>query len=177
MIGMFISANFNCSAKENDTAEIEIIETQELPNILTDEELSRLYICKPDYRLVNTRIKEVSYEDARLLLCVSREEGGHTLDGQLWSMRTIFNRLFSDKFPNSVYDVVSQDGQFEVFWTGKYINANVNANSHIALAMIEGGWDDTCGALYWEADTNSDESWHKKNLEYIATVEGNIYYR
>ncbi len=168
----FIGANFNC-----ETEKAGIVETEELPDILTDADLSKLYTCKQDIRKKDKSIVEVSYEDARLLLCMSREEGGPTLDGQLWSMRTILNRLCSNEFPNSVYDVISQDGQFEVFLTGKYVNADVNANSHIALAMIEGGWNDTQGALYWEADTNSDESWHKQNLEYIATVEGNIYYR
>lgn len=154
-----------------------IVDTQELPYILTDEDLSKLYTCKQDVRKYDKNIVEVSEEDARLLLCVSREEGGPTLEGQLWALRTILNRVDSDKFPNTVYDVITGDGQFEVYETGKYLTADVNSNTHLALAKIEAGWNSTQGALYWEADTNSDNSWHKKNLEYITTVEGNRYYK
>ena len=43
--------------------------------------------------------------------------------------------------------------------------------------MIEGGWNETNGALYWEANTNSSDSWHKQNLTFIKEVEGNLYYK
>jgi len=136
---------------------------------------SLLYTCKDDIKKDTCLI--VNIQDAQLLMKIARQEGGPTLDGQLWSMRTIFNRLSNGSFGNSIWEIVSSDGQFEVFTSGAYINADVNANSHIALAMIEGGWDDTDGALYWHAEDSSEGSWHENNLTYIATVEGNRYYK
>lgn len=163
---------FSSSNKETKKVYVEAIDTEILP--LTDYELSQLYICRQDY--YNDNCLAFNTYDANLLMKISRAEGGNTLEGQLWSMRTILNRLDAG-WADNIYDIVSMDKQFEVFTTGTYIKADVNSNSHIALAMIEGGWDKTEGALYWRTDNGSENSWHENNLTYIATVEGNRYYK
>lgn len=153
------------------------IETETIPIVFTDDLLPLLHITTQDIRKQNPSIIEVNQVDAQLLMKIARAEGGPTLDGQLWSMRTIFNRLSNGSFGNSIWEIISGDGQFDVFINGSYINADVNANTHIALAMIEGGWDETQGALYWRAEKGSKDSWHERNLTYIATIEGNVYYK
>lgn len=158
----------------------EVVKTQDKDynrHILTDEQLSQLYTLKPEKRLTNTEILEFSYDDAQLLLAVGRTEGGPTLLGQLWAIRTIINRVQSDDFPNTVEEVIHQEGQFEVIDNGMWENADINSDTHIALAMIEGGWDETQGALYWEANSNTENSWHATHLEFIAEIEGNRYYK
>lgn len=168
---------------DNEVPTIEIEQTQEEQiHYYTHEELSQLYTCKSQNNLKDSSILELSYEDAQLLMKVARAEGGPTLDGQLWSMRTIINRMQDDSFPDTLHDVlfqVDKNGkyQFEVIETEEFENADVNSNTHVALAMIEGGWNETQGALYWEADTNSETSWHKTHLTYVKTINGNIYYR
>ncbi len=151
--------------------------TQELPNILTDAELSKLYTCKQDVRKQNPDEIEVDSIYVPLLLGIARAESGPTLEGQLWAIRTIFNRIENGNFGNNVYEVISYPGQFEVFTKGTYLKAEVNANTHIALAMVEGGWDETEGALYWRSDKDSEDSWHENNLTFIKEVEGNRYYK
>ena len=146
-------------------------------HILTQEELSQLYECEPVITNTNTQIVDLTYEEAQLLLRVARAEAGPTLEGQKWSMRVILNRVQDKNFPDSIGEVVNQPNQFEVVSSGVYRNAEINENSHLALAEIEKGWDETEGSLYWEADSNSDHSWHKKNLVYIKTIEGNRYYK
>lgn len=146
-------------------------------HILTNSELSQLYICKPDGRLINTQIIQLTYDEAQILMKVSRAEGGPTLLGQLWTMRTIINRVQSNDFPNNVIDVITEEGEFEVVWTGKYKDAEINVDTHIALAMIEQGWNKTQGALFFEASSNTENSWHAKNLTFIKEVEGQRYYR
>ena len=156
-----------------------IVETQplpELPRILTDEELSILYTCKQDIRKENTNTIELSYEDAQLLLKVGRSEGGPGLDGQLWVMNTIYNR-YEQKWGKSIWTILNDSKQFSVVTSGAYKTAEVNVNSHLALAQLEMGIDPTEGALYWEANTNSPDSWHKRNLTFIKEVEGNLFYR
>lgn len=158
----------------------EVVKTQDKDynrHILTDGQLSQLYTLKTDGRLINTQILEFTYEDAQLLLAVGRTEGGPTLLGQLWAIRTIVNRLQSSEFPNTVEEVINQEGQFEVIENGAWENADINSNTHLALAMIEGGWNETQGALYWEATSNSENSWHATHLHFIAEIEGNRYYR
>lgn len=152
-----------------------IIDTIDLPVILTDNDIQKIYIENPVEPEAD--VVELTYEEAQLLMKVARAEGGPGLDGQLWAMRTILNRVYHSRFDNTIQEVVSEENQFVVYGNGSYLKADVNANTHLALAMIEGGWDETEGALYWESDTNSNHSWHKKNLDYITTVEGNRYYK
>ena len=153
----------------------EIVDTIDLPVILTDIEIQKLYTENP--KEPEAEIVEMTYEEAQLLMKVARAEGGPSLDGQLWTMRTILNRVYHSRFDNTIEEVISEHNQFVVYSSGSYLKADVNENTHLALAMIEGGWDETEGALFWEADTNSNHSWHKKNLDYIKTVEGNRYYK
>lgn len=153
----------------------QVVETEKI-KYLTDYELSLLYTCQDDVRVKDDRIVELSLSDAILLMQVGREEGGTSCIGQLWVMRTILNRLKAG-WANTLWDVLTMDNQFTVVTNANYKEADLNASSHIALAMIEGGWDETQGALYWESNSNSSDSWHKKNLQFIAEIEGNLFYK
>lgn len=157
--------------------EVEVIETQEL-RTLTKEDYEKLYTLKDDVRKTDDRIVELSQSDAWLLMQIARSEGGKTLQGQLWVMGVLLNRINSEDFPNTLYEVVSQDNpiQFEVYKTGKYKEAELEPSSHLALAMIEKGINPTNGAIWFEATSNSDYSWHKQK-EFVAEVEGNLYYK
>ena len=155
---------------------VETMELPELPHYLTDEDLSRLYTCKGDIRKDDQNIIELSYDDAQLLMKVGRCEGGPGEEGQLWVMNTIYNRL-EQKWGNSLWEILNNEKQFAVVTSGAYKNADVNVNSHIALAKLEMGIDPTDGALYWESNTNSPDSWHKRNLSFIKEVEGNLFYK
>lgn len=150
---------------------------QNIVHYLTHEDLSTLYSCKPKKREKDSKILEFTYDEAQLLMHIARAEGGDTLEGQLWSMRTIVNRLYDDSFPDNIHDIVYDDGQFEVVTNGKYKDIELNANSHIALAMIEQGWNETKDVTYFEASSNTENSWHAKNLTLVAEVEGQRYYR
>lgn len=169
-IGLILFAYANVITKtSNEVPYVQAVDT------LTYPDYSLLYTCKPDKR--NDNCLYITIYDADLLMKIARQEGGPTLDGQLWAMRVIYNRLYAGNFGDSVWEIVSSTGQFDVFTTGAYINADINAESHIALAMLEGGWDETQGALYWRSDKGSCNSWHERNLQYIATVDGNRYYK
>lgn len=162
---------------KQENEEIEIIETQEL-RTLTKEDYEKLYSCKQDIRKTDEKIVEFSQFEAWLMMLIARSEGGKTLQGQLWVMGVLLNRINSKDFPNTLYEVVSQDNpiQFEVYKTGKYKEAELNSNSHLALAMIEKGINPTNGAIWFEATSNSDHSWHKQK-EFVAEVEGQLYYK
>lgn len=158
------------------TIEQPVLHVPNIVYILTHEQLSELYTCKPEQRKTNNNIVEFTYDEAQLLLKIAYSEGGEGVLGQAMCIRTIVNRIADPSFPDNIYDIVMQPGQFEVVTTGRYLLATPNANTHIALAMVEGGWDETEGATYWEASTNTNHSWHKRNLIYIKEVEGNIFY-
>lgn len=165
-------------ASIDEEEEVEPQQAVETVTYLTDYELSQLYSVSDDER-IKGNIIEMTYPEAQLLLQVARQEGGETLIGQLWVMRTIINRVECDErdFGDTIGEVIFGEGQFEVVIKGTYLEADVNDNSHLALAALEGGWDETKGALFFESNSNSKDSWHSKNLTFIKEVEGNRYYR
>ena len=168
---LLVFVYINAEAKEEPVQ----VELPQIIDTLTYPDYSVLYTCRQDKNTDSCLY--ITLPEADLLMRIARTEGGPTLDGQLWTMRVIYNRLSNGNFGNSIWDIISSTGQFEVFTTGQYIKADVNINSHIALAMIESGWNETQGALYWRTETGSTNSWHERKLQYIATIDGNRYYK
>ena len=81
-------------------------------------------------------------------------------------MRTVLNRVESPKFPNTLQKVIYAEEQFTPVWrTGSFYTVNPNDVCVEALELIRSGWDESEGALYYEACT--DGSWHSRNLELL----------
>lgn len=144
-------------------------------HILTRQELSQLYSYKDDINTDSTI--SLTINEATLLMQIARAEGGDTLEGQLWVMGLIINRLYDEDFPDTISEIISAPKQFEVFTTGAYKTADVNTNSHLALAQIESGENPTMGCLYFESSSNSHKSWHSTNREFVAEIAGNRFYK
>lgn len=174
LIGCLLASTDNRKEEEKQLQQIEDTLTY-----FTDNDFSRLYTTSDEVRNESDNIVEMTQSEAQLLLKVARQEGGSSIIGQCWVMRTIINRtLCEDKdFGSTIGEVLFKEGQFEVISNGSYANADVNVNSHLALALVESGWNETEGALFWESCRNSPSSWHKKNLTFIKEVEGNLFYK
>lgn len=83
---------------------------------------------------------EVNYEDAQCLMKIAQSEAGNQgVDGMALVMDVVLNRVASDNYPDTVYEVISQKGQFESFTNGRYNLAIPSADCHMALAEIEMG--------------------------------------
>ena len=81
-------------------------------------------------------------------------------------MRTVLNRVESPKFPNTLQKVIYAEEQFTPVWrTGSFYTVNPNDVCVEALELIRSGWDESEGALYYEACT--DDSWHRRNLKLL----------
>lgn len=56
---------------------------------------------------------DITPEDIEILACLAwREARGEGLLGMRLVIEVVFNRVLSDKFPNTIYDVLYQPGQF-----------------------------------------------------------------
>ena len=159
--------------------EVVVVEKPKWVHTLSTWELSKLYTLKDDPNMDTTI--NLTTPEATLLMQVARSEGGESLIGQAWVMRVLLNRIDSDRADfegiETIGQVVFQGNQFQVVTSGSYKKADVNTNTHLALAMVESGWDETDGALWFESISNSGESWHKRNLTFIKEVEGNLFYK
>lgn len=151
------------------SAEEEIIET----HILTDEELSLLYLTKDDFYCDTCLV--ISQEDAERLMRIAVVEDFTSAESQANVMAMILNRVDDPEFPNTIQEVIEQPGQFSTVSNGTYYNAEPDVNSHLALAMIEKGEVET-DALYFES-AKAKGTWQSENLVYLSTVGGTRYYR
>lgn len=154
----------------------EIIETQEV-HVLTRADFEKLYTCKQDIRKTDSSCIEVTYEEAQQLMRVAKAESGYNDFSQAYIMGVVKNRVDSDLFPNTISEVIFQKNpvQFSSTVDGAYDGAEIDVNSHIALAMLERGEIDHV-ALYFEASW-LEGSWQSKNREFLFEYGGTRYYK
>ena len=81
---------------------------------------------------------------ARVMYC---EAGNQGVTGAALVGRVILNRVESSRFPNDIESVVYQPGQFS---TASYLyRYEPNADCYAALDLLEDGWDESRGALFF----------------------------
>lgn len=144
---------------------------------LTDEQLAQLYTCKQDVRKEDSSIIELSQTDAWLLMKLAQCEAGGCATSQYLEMMVVINRLKSDEFPNSIKEIIYQDGQFSVVEEGKFDKTEPTVDSHIALSLVERGIDTSQGAIWVESSSNSDSSWHNQNKTFLYEMYGQRFYK
>lgn len=115
-------------------------------------------------------------EEQMLLKLTMAEAGGEDLEGKALVMRVVLNRVLDPEFPDTVEGVICQKDQFSPMWDGRYYDMIPDDDCHIALAMVQGGWDESYGATYFR--TNMDGStWHSENLMTLFTHGGHTFFK
>lgn len=120
-------------------------------------------------------------EDAEILKRIAMAEAeGESTEGKALVMLVVLNRVWSDGFPDTIEEVVFDTGggcyQFSpVAPGGRYWTTEPDDDCEAALELIESGWDESGGALYFEACAG--DSWHSRNLEYLFTEGNHKFYR
>lgn len=121
---------------------------------------------------------QLSDEDIYYLKKVATCEAGdvdvHTIS---LVMLVILNRVKSSKFPDTIYEVITQDNQFNVVKSKKWKTTEPNEKSDEAFNMIwDTLYDYSEGALYFESCKDAD-NWHSRNLEYLYKSDGVRFYK
>ena len=101
------------------------------------------------------------------------EAGIEGIGGMAFVMQTVINRMESEEFPNTIYDVVSESGQFSSFENGSYDKAIPKENSYKALELLKILQNQ--GQLYFEI--TSENSWQSRNLCRIFTYRNHTFYK
>lgn len=121
---------------------------------------------------------ESSRNEAYMLSRLAMAEAeGEPLEGKAWVIMVVLNRVESPDFPDTVEEVIFQPEQFSSVWDGRYDAVEPNEDCRLALEMVIEGWDESYGALYFEAVSNDTDTWHSRNLQYIETVGNHDFYR
>ena len=101
------------------------------------------------------------------------EAGVEGIGGMAFVMQTVLNRVESDEFPDTIYDVVSEYGQFSSFSNGSYQKAQPTENSRKALLLLNALQNQ--GQLYFEI--TSENSWQSRNLCKVFTYSNHTFYK
>ena len=122
---------------------------------------------------------DISYEDAQILMKIAVLEDHTDEVSQAYIMSLILNRVNSPNFPNTIREVVEQKleqkYQFLSLNDKRYINAEPDVNSHLALALIESGQIKT-DYLFYEA-LYVKNSWASRNREKVCEYGGSRFYK
>lgn len=97
------------------------------------------------------------------------------VEGEALVMRVVLNRVYSSEFPDSVTEVISQYNQFATYANGSYETAVPDETSAEAWSMVENGWDESQGAMWFER-TSEGDTWHSTSLTYLFTYGGHSFY-
>lgn len=101
------------------------------------------------------------------------EAGIEGIGGMTFVMQTVINRMESEDFPNTIYGVVSESGEFSTFSNGLYEKAEPTENSMKALELLKILQNQ--GQLYFEI--TSENSWQSRNLCKVFTYSNHTFYK
>ena len=143
----------------------------------------------PETKLKEEELGEVSHqslvasrdwgvEEAYLLAKIAMAEAeGEDTEGKALVIMVVLNRVWSDKFPDSIEEVIMQRKQFSVTQEGgRWWTVEPNEDCYKALDMVmTEQWDESQGALYFESEGRS--TWHQDNLEYLFQHGNHYFYK
>lgn len=138
---------------------------------------------KPDYEQLYTlhddkkkdTCLDLTYEDAQILMKIAVLEDHTDEVSQAYIMTIVLNRLNSEDFPNSIRQVIEQEGQFLKLSDSRYKKAEPDVNSHIALALVESGQIKT-DYLFYEA-LSVKNSWASRHRGKPDEYGGSRFYK
>ena len=116
-------------------------------------------------------------EDSEMLMKIAMAEAeGESVEGKALVMLVVLNRVWSDAFPDTIEEVIFQKNQFTPTAPGgRYWTTTPNEDCYAALELIQSGWDDSKGALFFES--SGKDGWHSQNLEFLYQIGGHKFYR
>lgn len=132
----------------------------------------------------NANVYQLEEEDYNLLLrIVQAEAGSEDSDGKLLVANVVLNRMNSDKFPDSVSEVVLQQSggvtQFSPVATGSIWKVEVTQETVDAVQRALEGEDISQGALYFAARKYADGDkmrWFDEHLTFLFKHGGHEFF-
>ena len=116
--------------------------------------------------------KEEQHLLAKLIMAEAEDE---PITGQALVGLVVLNRVKDTEFPNSIEEVVFQDGQFTPVSNGRFTAVDPDDSCKAAVHLIATGWDESEGATYFKADCES--TWHEDNLQFLFKKGGHYFFK
>lgn len=104
-------------------------------------------------------VSNISNSDLDLMAAIIEcEAGGESYEGKIGVGAVILNRMRSSEFPNTLSEVIYQNGQFEPVWTGKLasvLSRGANADCYAAARDVFAGANTIGERLFFHAGGGS----------------------
>lgn len=153
--------------------------------------LGILSVAASGQRVVDCNVMEkewkYSFQASELeVLCriVEAEAGGEDEEGKLLVANVVLNRVNSDKFPDTISEVVFQREkgvtQFSPVSDGKYYSVSISEETIEAVERALEGEDISQGALYFAARKYADSDrmrWFDENLTFLFRHGGHEFFK
>ena len=128
----------------------------------------------------NDSTLKLEYNDYNVLLkIVEAEAGGEDLTGKMMVANVILNRVKSDRFPNTVTEVVYQkcngSAQFSPTVDGRINTVSISQETLEAVERVLQGEDLSNGAYYFRS-VRCNSTWFDNSLRRVAEHGNHIFY-
>ncbi len=126
----------------------------------------------------STYNKSLNKEDRYLLAKIAMAEAeGCNIQTKVFVILVVLNRVQSDKFPDTIYEVIFEKNQFSPIKDGRWNKVEPNEECWEAVEIaIKYEYDYSEGALYFESCKN-ENNWHSRNLEYLYQIDSMRFYK
>lgn len=154
-----------------------IIEAVKLPKI---DEIAKASISENETQPTQSPQWAFTEAEVHMLTKIAMAEAeSESQESKQLIICVVLNRLKSDEFPNTIYDVIFQESngvyQFTPIGNGRYEKVEPDAECYDALKEVMYGWDESYGALYFEAC--KEKTWHDRALTFIKQVDAIRFYK
>lgn len=140
------------------------------------------YICVRRF-VSGAMTRTIALTDSdRLILnqIVEAEAGNQGFWGKVYVANVILNRMLSDKFPDTVKEIVYSSGQFSPVQDGRFYLVNISNETINAVEYAVTHADNSFGALYFMNPVASDDcniNWFNTNLTYLFSYKNHAFYK
>lgn len=104
--------------------------------------------------LAGAGVQEKTYTDNDLYILshiISAESGNCSEDMMISVGSVVLNRVADERFPDSIEEVVFQQGQYSPTWNGAYYNEPTDAACEVAQMLLEDG-SQIDASVVWQAE-------------------------
>lgn len=169
--------------EESAEAERSTVTTTAITNdetiITVQEDITKKEIKNTKKKKHKRKISEgrnLDKEEMHMLAKIAMAEAGNQdTEGKALVMLVVLNRVWGDnEFPDTIEEVLYQPKQFSPVMSGAFENIVPNKDCCEALKLVESGWDESQGALYFESKSSS--TWHEENLKFLFKHGDHYFY-
>ena len=179
---VIFTVTFTSRAKETKTeehveeTEVATAEKKIVPTVMSAEKIidSEMVLSTASVPSTDWDAEE-SYLLAKLAMAEAESED---TEGKALVICVVINRVWDDRFPNTIEGVIYQDAAFSSIDDGRFDRVEPDADCWEALEMVQiEHWDGSEGALYFERTPDDESStWHSRHLEKLFVHGRHTFY-